>query len=298
MQFPNIDALVRLIDDQDKSVYVHVRDQLIGMGPEAYPILSEYAMRAENELQHERIMDVLGHLHLAHIKGLLADWATHRADDLLEGFFIVAKYRYPELELAPLSAYIDKIKLDIWLQLNYKFSPIDNVRVINDIFFGKYRFQGENKDFFAPENSYINKVIDNRRGNPLSLSILYSVIAQRLYLPILGVDLPKHFVLAYMDHNGLADEPGFSSDGIIPYHVGGNAIFYVNVFNSGAIFTKYNIERFLRDAQLEPNEAYFKPCQNTHIVARLLRNLVNSYAQLGDDRRQGEVAELLAFLMP
>ena len=213
------------------------------------------------------------------------------------GFYLVSKYRYPELELGPIVSYIDKMKLDIWLRLNYKFSPLDNVRIINEVFFGKYRFHGDNKNYYAPENSYLNLVVENRVGNPIALSILYSVVAQRLYLPIFGVDLPQHFILAYKDDSALQEKESFNTDGILPYDLPGETTFYVNAFNGGAIFSRYNIERFLKQSNLSHEEHYFEPCPNHRIIARVLRNLVNSYEKNGDESRKIDVQELLDYLI-
>ncbi|MBI1182823.1 hypothetical protein GC194_01035 [bacterium] len=296
MEQSEIEALISLIDDEDRDVYQHVRSKLLEQGEAISALLSEFAMRAENELQHERLNEVLKSIHLGGIKTLFKEWYEHNSDDLLTGFYLVARYRYPELDLAPIVSYIDKIKLDIWLRLNYKFSPLDNVRIINEVFFGKYRFQGDNKNYYAPENSYLNQVVDNRKGNPISLSILYSIVAQRLYLPIFGVDLPQHFILAYKDDSHLENNHSFKNEGIIPYNVAGEILFYVNPFNGGAIFSKYNIDRFLKQASLPIEERYFEPCHNRIIIMRVLKNLVNSYDKLGDTLRKAEVQELHDFL--
>ncbi|MGB0430167.1 MAG: transglutaminase-like domain-containing protein [Bacteroidia bacterium] len=296
MEQSEIEALVKLIDDEDPMVYNHVRSKLISFGHQAYQVLHEHAMWAENEIQHERLLDVLSSLNLGHIKNLLSDWAQYRQNDLLEGIYLIAKYRFTELDLVPISQYIDKIKLDIWLRLNHKFSPLDNVRVINEVLFGKYRFYGDSKNYYNPENSYINQVLDSRKGNPISISILYSIIAQRLYLPIFGVDLPQHFILAYKDDSELKESESFNTEGVIPYNLPGEVIFYVNAFNGGAIFSKYNIDRFLKQSNLGNEEHYFEPCSNIKIVARVIRNLINSYNQLNDKKRKADMQELHEFI--
>ncbi len=297
MENSEIEALIKLIDDEDRSVYDHVRSKLLSLGHSAYNILHEHSLRAENEIQHERLLEVVEQIHLGHIKFQLTDWYQNRPNDLLEGVYLIAKYRFPDLDLVPISQYIDKIKLDIWLRLNYKFSPLDNVRVINEVFFGKYRFHGDSKNYYSPENSYINQVLDTRKGNPILLSILYSIVAQRLYLPILGVDLPQHFILAYKDDTDLKENESFNTEGIIPYNLPGETIFYVNAFNGGAIFSKYNIDRFLKQSNLNNEERYFEPCSNLVIIARVVRNLINSYSQNKDQKRKSDLEDLYEHLV-
>lgn len=297
MNLSEIEALISLIDDEDSNVYNHVRAKLLELGTEAYDVLNEHAMRSGSELQHYRITEVLSNLHINHINGLLKDWFDNRQADLLEGVYIICKYRFRELELEPIVSYLDKIKLDIWLRLNYKFSPLDNIRVINEVFFGKYRFRGDNKDYYAPENFYLNQAIDNRKGSPIMLSILYSIIGQRLYLPIFGVDLHQHFILAYKDDSQLKDSESFNTEGIIPYNLPGEILFYVNAFNGGALFSRYNIDRFLKQSNLGNEERYFEPCSNLVIIGRLVRNLINSYKLLGDENKKADMEKIHNYLI-
>lgn len=292
MDQSEIEALIQLIDDEDPEVFANVNEKLKEVGSEAYALIRERMLRSENELQHLRLKTLLQELNLDKTKKDLLDWAENRQHDLLEGYFLIARYRYPELELAPIDQYIDKMKLDIWLRLNRKFSPIDNVRVINEVFFGKYRFHGDKNNYFAPDNSYLNLVIEQRKGNPISLSILYSVIAQRLFLPIFGVNLPQHFILAYKDDQELEEHESFDSDGYIPYNIGGETLFYVNAFNGGAIFSRYNIDRFLDQSKLPSEEAFYEPCPNLEIIKRVIRNLIYSYEKLGDHNRMQQLREL------
>ena len=292
MDKAEVEALIRLIDDEDQNIYEHVKSKLLELGSEVFEELQEHSMRAESELQHQRLKEIIGQIHLENLKVDFREWIEGSPDDLRFGFYLVSKYQYPELSIDPIISYIDKMKLDIWLRLNYKFSPLDNVRIINEVFFGKYRFHGDQKDQQAPENSYLNLVIENRKGNPISLSILYSIIAQRLYLPIFGVNLPQHFILAYKDDSHLKEKDGFNTDGTIPYDIPGEILFYVNAYNGGAIFSKFNIDRFLVQSSLPNDEKYFEPCSNPQIILRVIRNLISSYDKPDQVQRKSELKEL------
>lgn len=296
MQKAEIEALIRLIDDEDEGIYQHVRSQLLKQGPEAYEILQEHSLRSENELQHERLKEIVGQLHLNNIKEAFQLWIETNPHDLLQGFYLISKYRFPELTKEPIVGYIDKIKLDIWLRLNYKFSPLDNVRIINEVFFGKYRFHGDQKEQDAPDNCYINQVIESRKGSPIALSIIYSIIAQRLYLPVFGVNLPDHFILAYKDDSDLKEKESFNTEGNIPYNLPGEVLFYVNAFNGGAIFSKFNIDRFLKQSGLPNDEKYFEPCSNPRIILKVMGQLIESYGRRNNHLRKKELEELQDFV--
>lgn len=296
MNIKEVDSLIKLLDDEDNDIYEHVKQKLISLGKDAYEYLNEKSLRAENELQHKRLTEVVSKIHLQEVKSKFATWLQEGAIDLLNGFYLVSYYKYPNLELEPINQYLDKIKLDIWLRLNHKFSPIDNVKVINDVFFGKYRFQGDENNFFSPDNSYLNRVISNRKGNPISLSILYSIIAQKLYLPILGVNLPQHFILAYKDDSFLENDDKFNNSGFIPYNIEGEIIFYINPFNNGAVFSKFNIDRYLKQSKQIIEPYYYEPCSNKEIILRVLRNLIYAYNKKGESLHENNLKEVYSFI--
>ena len=298
MDSSEIEALIQLVDDPDEEISNHVIEKLIAISAntQAYELIHEHYLRSNSEIQHQRLKNVIDQAHLQIIKKEFAEWVSTGATDLFEGHFLVAKYRYPDLDKQRIVNYLDKIKLDIWLRLNHKFSQLDNVRVINDVFFGKYRFHGDQENYFAPENSYINQVIENRKGNPISLSILYSIIGQKLYLPILGVNLPQHFILAYKDDQHLENDERFNNEGHIPWNIEGEILFYINAFNGGAVFSKFNIDRFLNQTDLPTEEHYYEPCSNVEIILRVLRNLIHSYQKLNDTTREGHVQQLYDYL--
>jgi regulator of sirC expression with transglutaminase-like and TPR domain len=162
------------------------------------------------------------------------------------------------------------------------------VGVLNKIIFGQYGFSGNSSNYHASSNSYLNNVIETKKGNPLSLSIIYSVIAQQLNLPIYGVNLPNHFVLAYMDENGANQ-----------YISNGNeygVLFYINAFSRGSILQKEDITEFLKSIQAYPESFHYQPCSNSDIIRRMLTNLIASFQQVGNAEKVNELCELRAIL--
>ncbi|QQS72971.1 MAG: hypothetical protein IPP95_01705 [Flavobacteriales bacterium] len=101
-----------------------------------------------------------------------------------------------------------------------------------------------------------------------------------------GVNLPNHFVLAYMDETGVAaSELGH-----------GDVLFYVNAFSQGDILGKAEIDEFLGKLELPTRESFYQPCSNIDIVRRLLNNLLNSYEKLNDPDRVEDLQRLLSAL--
>lgn len=280
-----ISALISLIDDPDEVIYTQVRERLMQIGGPVIPAL-ERAWEAEEmgDLCRNRIEDLLHVIHLDTVRRGLEAWAEKGGEDLLEGALLVARYRYPELDEYRVKSKLAAIRQDIWLELNDNLTAFEKVRVFNHIFFQVHGFKGNKRNYHAPQNSYINEVLDGRKGNPLSLAILYQVLAEDLDLPLRGVNLPNHFVLAYMDENSAASGSERS------------ILFYVNAFSHGDILGKSEIDEFLEKIKVPAQPAFYLPCTNIDIVRRLLNNLANSYAKLGDSERAEDLERLRAGL--
>lgn len=129
----------------------------------------------------------------------MRNWLSVSEDDLLYGVYLVARYQYPELRYEDIDKKVNAIRKDVWLELNDHLTALEKVRIINHILFDVHEFGRNNTNFMAPQNNFISDVLDSRKGNPVSLSVLYSVIAQRSGVPVYGVNLPKNYVMAYLD---------------------------------------------------------------------------------------------------
>jgi len=159
-------------------------------------------------------------------------------------------------------------------------------------------FKGNTDDYHSADNSYLNRVLETRKGNPISLAIIYSIVAQRLNIPIFGVNLPQHFILAYKDDSLLKGNSSFAGNIYMDHDIPGEILFYINAFNKGAIFNKWNIDQFLKQLNIKPQILYFEPCSNIDILMRVCRNLIFSYEKSNDMERVEGLKELLAIMQP
>lgn len=287
MSDTEIQALIALIDDPDPGIYEHVRHRILSIGEPVLPVL-EHAWESDrmDDLFRCRIEDLLHTIHLDITFHRLQAWSKTGGEDLLEGALAVCRYRYAELNEANVRSRLAALRQDIWLELNDHLTAFEKVRVFNHIFFQVHGFKGNKRNYHAPQNSYINEVLDSRKGNPLSLAILYQVLAEELELPLRGVNLPNHFVLAYMDETGVAaSELGH-----------GDVLFYVNAFSQGDILGKAEIDEFLSKLDLPRQDSFYQPCTNIDTIRRLLNNLLNSYEKLNDPDRVDDMKRLLGAL--
>jgi regulator of sirC expression with transglutaminase-like and TPR domain len=284
-----LNALIALMDDPDEEIYAHVHDKLLEYGPDAISYLeSSWEEKDFGLLFQSRIETIIHEIQFEECKRQLKNWSESSAKDLLKGAILIAKYQYPGLDENVVYTFVERVRRDCWLELNENMTAFETIRIINKVFFGQYHFTGNSQNYSSPLNSYINTVIETKKGNPLSLSILYSAVAQLLELPVYGVNLPNHFVLAYMDTNGTNS---FLSQG--NEH---GVLFYINTFSKGSIFQKDDIEQFLKSIQVEPDPHHFEPCSNSEILRRMLTNLIASFQQVGNAEKVDELTILREIL--
>ncbi len=281
----SIRALIRLIEDPDESIYAHVHDRLLSYGADAIPFLeTSWEEQDFGLLFQNRIENLIHEIQFEETKRKLKEWIDSSDKDLLTGSIIVAKYQYPGLDEMVVRNQINAIQKDVWLELNNRQTALEKVRIMNKVFFGMHHFQGNAKTFHSPLNSYINTVLETRKGNPLSLSIIYSIIAQNMEMPVYGVNLPNHFILAYLDE--------FSVNQFIPDTNDHGVLFYINPFSKGSIFNVEEIKEFLDGINQPHLRSYFEPCPNTAIIKRMITNLIGSFQEVGNSEKVNELVEL------
>jgi regulator of sirC expression with transglutaminase-like and TPR domain len=207
------------------------------------------------------------------LKKRLGEWYEGNDHDLLTGMWLVATYQYPDIELIKLRQDLEQIYYETWLEFKQDLYPFDQVKIINGVLFNKLKFGANTKNFHSPGNSMINVVLETHKGNPISLCVIYMLVAQKLKLPVSGVNLPNLFVLTYKDDR--------------------NAQFYINAFNRGLIFSRQDIENYINELHINPQNSFFEPCSNLDIIRRVLRNLIVSFDKMGEHAKAEEVKELL-----
>lgn len=271
----NLKALVSLLDDDDREVLVHVENQIISLGDTVIPYLEMEWEKNFNPLVQKRIEDLIHTVQYDGLKRKLTIWKEEGGKDLLEGLWLVSTYQYPDMEFEKLKASIEQIYYETWLELKNDIHPFDQIKIINDVLFGKLKFGANTKNFHSPSNSMINIVLESKKGNPIALCAIYMLVAQKLKLPVYGVNLPNLFILTYKKEE---------------------TQFYINAFNKGLIFSKSDIDNYLQHLNINPAPIFYEPCSHIDIIKRVFRNLIVSYEKTADSDKVEEVKELLRTL--
>jgi regulator of sirC expression with transglutaminase-like and TPR domain len=278
-----LQALISLLDEPDPEIFSRVRERLFTYGISAVPLLEDAwdSTYEENDIQ-KRIEGIIHDIQFDDVFQNLKKWKNSPQPELLTGFLHVAKYQYPDLKDKMITDKVGLIIQDVWLELNNNLTPLEKIKVINHILFDVHGFSANKSDVYAPSNSYLNLVLETKKGNALSLSIIYIVIAQSLKIPIYGVNLPQNFIMVYLDK---MPNPG---DRITKSSVQ----FYINAFNNGMVFTQREVELFLRQISIESEDKFFLPCDNLTIIRRVLNNLVVAYETSGKLEKVEELKRL------
>ena len=261
-----IKALITLLGDEDDHVRDIARGHLLQIGREAEEYLraatvadleAKVRIEARHVLEKIRQEDLLGSFYLF---GLSEEGDI----DLEHAVFLLARVGYPDLQIEPCQRELDRLAQVIAPRLA-DLHPWRNGReiiaAINAVLFEKEGFCGNVEEYYDPDNSYLNRVLERRTGIPVSLAVLYMLIAQRLRLPVHGVNLPVHFICQYRTPQEL---------------------FYFDPFNKGRIITRAECAKMLQGSGRVLEESFLQPVAARPILARMLRNLVWIYFQRED----------------
>ncbi|NVO11970.1 MAG: hypothetical protein HXX16_18575 [Bacteroidales bacterium] len=287
MDAKELNALIALLDDPDKEVFNVVSANIINQGTAIVNTLEKTWESSSNEFVQKRIETLIHTIQLNSTIANLTKWVSEGANDILEGAYYLSLYQYPDSEFKEIENAIEKIKKDIWLELNENLTALEKVKILNHIIYDIHGFTSNLSNFFAPQNQFINQVIETKKGGPIILAILYSSIAQRLGLPIYTVNLPKNFILAYRDRFKETQSKN-PNEGIL---------FYINPFNKGSVLGRREIEHFLSQQNIEIKEEFFLPCSNRVTIAQLVSVLTYSYEKLGDSEKIRDLSMIMKIVI-
>ena len=280
-----IKALISLLDDNDLEIYNEIESKLLSIGKEVIPILEDFWENSFDAVLQSRIEQIVHKIQFESLLEELKRWDAFHRHDLFSGVVIIAHYQYPDLNEEKIRQYFNQLRRDVWIELNDQLTALEHINILNRVMFDVHGFSGNTANFHAPQNSFINTVLESKKGNPLLLSVIYMLLAQELDIPVYGVNLPEHFILCYQHAR---QSPHFTYA-----YPDSNILFYINAFSRGTVFGKEEIDTFLKKVKIPPNPIFYQPCSNEEILKRILRNLHFSFTKLGDIDKVAEIDLLL-----
>ena len=283
-----IRALITLLDDENSEIFNHVRNKLIEYGDEVVPDLEAAWEESFNPLIQQRIEDIVNQIQFDSVIHNLKNWVNSGQNDLLEGWLILTKYQYPDLEEKKILAQIERIRKDAWIEMNDEQTALEKIKVLNHIIFGIHGFSGNSTNYHAPGNNFLNSLMESKRGNALSLSALYIILASKLEIPVYGVNLPEHFILAYKDESPASMLFNLRNEERI--------LFYINPLNRGSVFSRREIDVFIKRLNLNYDTSYYEPCDNKTLLRQMTLTLIKAYREDGRKEKCEELEQLLDIL--
>jgi regulator of sirC expression with transglutaminase-like and TPR domain len=280
-------ALISMLDEPDNKALGFISEQIFAYGPDAIPTLEEVWENTFDNLLQERIEDMIHHIQQETLFHEMNNWANFEFDDLAKGCYLVSRFHYPTLKQEIITTALARLRIDIWLELNDELTALEKIKVLNHILYAVRKFKGVINEDNNPRLTLINMLLENHKGDAISLGALYIILAQSLDLPVYGVDLPQHFILAYTRRP--IDEKK-------PFLDASEVLFYINPFRQGAVFTIKQIEHYLKQMNVAMQPSHFLPCNNQMIIRRMMAEILQSYTRSGKEEMVRELQALMKAL--
>ena len=279
-----IQALIALLDDSDPEVFDHVAARLLSYGPMVIDQLEDAYTTIPNPVMQERIEDIIHQIQFVGVAADLTKWAVQENGDLLSGMLIITRHQYPELNEEQIRTTFSRIQKDIWIGINTYLSPLEQMQVVNQSMFSQYGFtglqQGDDESRFA----YINNVLDAFKGNHFALGLLYLALCQHLDMPVYGVCLSTHFVLARTKD--------YITDFTLREENRSDILFYINPYNKGLAFGEREIHAYVKRMQQVEEDKYFLPASNKQVLAEYVRHLITFIKKPSDSYKVEDLRTL------
>jgi len=280
-----IAALLRLIDDPDDEVYDTVSSQILHYGRSIIPDLEHLWEATADEGLQERIELLIHRVHFQDLEQEFREWAHADQPELLRGAILIAKYQFPDMNVASVLSQFDRLRRNIWLELNNYLSPLEQVNVFNSILYNFYKLQGHELTEREPKYFFINQVLESRQGNGYAIGILFLAICEMLDVPVFAVDIPRQFIFAYV--NVL---PNF-------FTKGQEAIkqlqFFVDPLN-GMVYTHKEVDTYLKKINATEREKYFTPLTTRKVIYKMMEELCLCYRYRKEEQKADEISLLMA----
>jgi regulator of sirC expression with transglutaminase-like and TPR domain len=253
-------ALIKLLGDEDLAVYHAVRGKILSYGQAAADWLRPHTLSYDPVLRR-RAHEIVHYLARQFSDNHFLAFCLNQGEDLdvEEGAWLLAQTQYPEINITAYQALLDSFAGDLRERIDFGSGVEGILAAINHYLFSELGFTGNEQNYYEPDNSYLNRVVDRRLGNSISLCLVYLFIARRLRLPVTGIGMPGHFLVRFQ-----------SSTGDI----------YIDAFNRGKLLSKADCVKYLLHTSQGFQEGHLAPVTPRRILLRICSNLHQIYNQM------------------
>ena len=253
-------ALLSLLTDEDPAIYRTVRAKILSFGRDAADWLRPHTLSREPALRR-RAQEIVLHFDRQTADDQFLAFCLRSGEelDLEQGAWLLARTQYPDINIEAYAALMDSFSTDLRERLDFGREPKHILNAVNHYLFHELGFHGNEENYYDPENSYLNRVLDRRTGNPINLCLLYLLLARRLRLPVAGIGLPGHFICRFQSS---ASE------------------LYIDVFQRGSFLSKADCVQYLLRGNYNVRDHYLTPVSPRRLLLRNCSNLHQIYQQI------------------
>ena len=255
----NKKALVNLLTDEDLNVYRTVRQKIISYGPSSAQWMREHIL-SNDPLLRRRAHEIVDHFGSQDADTHMLAFCLNQGEDfdLEQSVLLLARTQYPNINTEAYSAVLDGFADELRERLDLNGGAEHILHITNEYLFRELKFMGDEQNFYDPDNSYLNRVLDRRMGNPISLSLVYLLVARRLRLPMVGIGLPGNFLVRFQSSR---------------------AELYVDAFRGGRLMSKVDCIKHVVELRQRFDEGCLAPVSARRILLRICANLHQIYMQ-------------------
>lgn len=265
-------ALLALLDDTSPPVRKAVREELLRGGNASVRFLRRAQSEFDGDIKTQAAL-LLRELFGEDSQRIFREFIRSTHYELETGMLLLERSVDDSVTAVVYKQFLDEVADRCRELIVHPSTAWEKCRTINRVLFGEYGFSGDVEHFYDPQNSLLSKVIERRRGLPLSLSVLYLLVADRCGLELSPVAMPGRFMVGCF----LDTEP-----------------FYIDPFEGGVFREATEIHAMLRAHNIEPDPSYIAPCPVGDVLLRCCRNLVRQYRRYGNEENAVMFAEFVA----
>ena len=245
--------MLTLLGDDDPEVRSAIRTKLVAGGEPVFRFLGRHRLHPEPSVR-TRVRELLDQREAALRDGEFMAFVLGQGEqfDLEDGVWRFSLARYPDINVAAFRAQLDAWADRVRDSLRAGASGAETLLALNQVLFGELGFRGNSDDYHDPANSYVNRVMDRRRGIPISLSAVYLFVGRRLGLPVAGIGMPGHFLCRYQT----------SREEI-----------YIDAFNGGKLLDRADCKRRIEALAVEHDDSHLAPVTSRRMLQRMIANL-------------------------
>jgi len=282
-----INALFKLIDDPDEEVFNTIADRLLNYGTPIIPDLEHLWENTLDEATLERIEIMIYKLRLQDLKEAFIEWKSKPDPSLFEGALLVTKFQFPELAIDSLRHQMEKIRRNIWLELNNYLTPLEQANVIRNILYNYYQIKGVEVNYEKPEEFLISAPLQSKKGNAIANTLLYAELCQQLEIQAQFINIPKQCIIAFYASDWDPEELVTNPQEFIQFYVEGT---------TGNAFSQKDLDQYMIRSNIEPKNSYYKALTNVKIIKKHLLEFAKCFNSPTLQYKQKDLTDLANLL--